>query len=65
MDKKILELLHSRISERITTISESLVGGVAEDYAEYRRLCGVVTGLLTAQREIQDLATKLKETDED
>lgn len=65
MNKKIMELLHARIGERITAISESLVGGVAQDFAEYRRLCGVVTGLLTAQNEIQDLAQNLKDKDED
>ena len=65
MDQKVMELLHKRLGERVATISESLAGGVAKDYAEYQRLCGVVTGLLTAQREIQDLAIQLKETDED
>lgn len=65
MDKKLLELLHSKLAQRAADISESLASGAANDYAEYQRLCGIVTGLLTAQREIQDLATKLKETDDD
>lgn len=65
MDTKLLELLYTKLGQRVSDISESLAAGVATDYAEYQRMCGVVTGLLTAQREIQDLATKLKETDED
>lgn len=65
MDKKILGLLHTKLAQRVADISESLAAGAASDYADYQRMCGVVTGLLTAQREIQDLATKLKEKDED
>lgn len=65
MDKQVLKLLFSKLDERKESITESLAAGAASDYADYQRLCGVVTGLLTAQREIQDLATKLKETDED
>lgn len=65
MDTKILELLLSKLTSRVQGISESLAAGGANDFAEYQRMCGVVTGLLTAQREIQDLAQKLKENDED
>lgn len=65
MDKKILEILNAKLAQRVADMSESLASGAASDYADYQKLCGIVTGLLTAQREIQDLATKLKDTDED
>ena len=65
MDQKVLELLSSKLATRVQEVSESLASGAAKDYAEYQRLCGLVTGLLTAQREIQDLAQKLKDNDED
>ena len=32
--------------------------------AEYQSLCGVIRGLLTAQREINDLLRKVKDRDE-
>ena len=65
MDKKILEILHAKLTQQAADISESLAAGAAQDYADYQRLCGVVTGLLTARREIQDLAQNLKDKDED
>lgn len=65
MDSKILEILNSKLNSRVQDISESLASGAAKDFAEYQRLCGLVTGLLTAQREIQDLAQKMKDNDED
>lgn len=65
MTQQVLELLHRKIEEERKALVENLGDGVAKDYAEYQRLCGVVTGLLTAQREIQDLAKNLKETEDD
>jgi len=32
------------------------VSGAAKDYAQYREICGVIRGLTTTIREIEDLA---------
>lgn len=65
MDDPTLERLKKRLEEERQNIIESLGDGVAKDYADYQRMCGVIRGLLTAQREINDLLRKLKEEDDD
>ena len=65
MDKQILEYLDKKYSEEIKVIEESLGAGVAKDYADYQHLCGVIRGLLTAQREINDLLRKVKDYEDD
>lgn len=60
----VFELLNSKLQDRIQDMEMSLSNGSAKDYAEYRELCGVIRGLRSAQMEVQDLASRLKE-DED
>jgi hypothetical protein len=64
MSDQALELAFKKIENEKKLIIENLADGVAKDYAEYQNLCGVIRGLLTAQREINDLLRKLKD-DED
>jgi hypothetical protein len=64
MDTQVLEYLSGKIKEQVRSIEESLAQGVAKDYAEYQNLCGVIRGLLTAQREINDLSRRVKEHDD-
>jgi len=64
MDSQVLDLLSKKYTEEIRAIEESLGAGAAKDYAEYQNLCGVIRGLLTAQREINDLLRKLKDNDD-
>ena len=64
MDSQILELLSKKFADEIRSIEESLGAGAAKDYAEYQNLCGVIRGLLTAQREANDLLRKLKDHDD-
>lgn len=64
MDTQVLEYLHGKLQEEVRSVEESLAQGVAKDYAEYQNLCGVIRGLLTAQREINDLLRRVKEHDD-
>ncbi len=64
MDTQVLEYLDKKYTDEIKVIQESLGAGVAKDYAEYQNLCGVIRGLLTAQREINDLLRKVKDYDD-
>ena len=64
MDTQVLEYLSKKYSDEIRNLEESLGAGVAKDHAEYQNLCGVIRGLLTAQREINDLLRKVKEHDD-
>jgi hypothetical protein len=65
MDHKILNLLSSKLEERIGLITNDLGNGVAKDYPEYQNQCGVIRGLLTAQADINDLLRRMKEHDDE
>ena len=65
MDRQALEYLNKKYDEEIKVIQENLGTGAVKDYAEYQNLCGVIRGLLTAQREINDLLRKVKEYEDD
>jgi hypothetical protein len=65
MERKVLDHLHSKLEEQRKELVESLADGVAKDYPAYKELCGVIRGLLTAQREINDLVRKLKDYEND
>jgi hypothetical protein len=65
MSDSTLELAFKKIESEKKIIIENLADGVAKDYAEYQNLCGVIRGLLTAQREINDLLRKLKDDDDE
>lgn len=64
MDTQVLEYLNKKLKDEIMVIEENMGQGAAKDYAEYQNLCGVIRGLLTAQREINDLLRKVKEHDD-
>lgn len=65
MSDQALELALKKIESEKKLVIENLADGVAKDYAEYQNLCGVIRGLLTAQREINDLLRKLKDDDDE
>lgn len=50
-----LEVLHRELEELIDSRKDALAFGHAADYAEYRHLAGVITGLTSALERIKDL----------
>ena len=64
MDTQAFEYLQGKLQEEIKVIEENLGRGGAKDFAEYQNLCGVIRGLLTAQRELNDLLRKVKDYDD-
>jgi hypothetical protein len=65
MSNTVMDILQKKLKEQEESHVQALSGGVAQDYASYKELCGVIRGLQTAQREIADLVRKLKENDDD
>ena len=55
---QIFKYLLSDLREKEKVLLESLGGGVANDYASYREMCGQIRGLLYAQSLINDLVRK-------
>ena len=62
--KKALDLLIQQIDANIKQIEEDLGAKSAKSYEEYCNKCGVITGLLTARRNIADLTKNLENSDE-
>lgn len=65
MAKTVFEVLVDRLQESKDSCEESLVGGAAKDYAQYREICGVIRGLNTAIMEVQDLSRNFIGNDDD
>ena len=61
---KYSEYLLRRIRERQETLSRTLSTGSAQDYAQYQRLVGEISGLNFAEQEIVTLHGNLEEIDE-
>ncbi len=50
-----LDILHDELKELIESRKDALAYGHAADYAEYRHLAGVITGLTSALERVKDL----------
>jgi hypothetical protein len=59
-----MDLLIQQIDASIKQIEEDLGAKSAKSYEEYCNKCGVITGLLTARRNITDLTKNLENSDE-
>jgi hypothetical protein len=62
--RQALDLLIQQIDASIKQIEEDLGAKSAKSYEEYCNKCGVITGLLTARRNITDLTKNLENSDE-
>ena len=65
MDTRVLEVISSQIDDQVTAIQEHLGSGQAEDYAQYREMCGKLSGLLIARRITKDLQPNLEQDDDE
>ena len=62
---KALEHLMSQIDSRVLQLQEALADDNARDFAEYKKMCGEVKGLLTARLYIIDLQERVTNDDDD
>jgi len=65
MAKTVFDVLNDKLQEQVRSCEESLVSGAAKDYAQYREVCGVIRGLTSAIREIEDLSRNYMDDDDD
>lgn len=64
MTDKALEHLIKQINDKILQLQEALADDNVKDYAEYKKTCGEVKGLLTARLYISDLQQRLRTSDD-
>ena len=62
--KQALGVLIQQIDDKVKQIEENLGAKTAKDYSEYCEQCGVITGLLTARRNITDLTKNMENSAE-
>lgn len=62
--KQALDLLIQQIDQKVKQIEENLGAKSAKDYSDYCEQCGVITGLLTARRNVTDLTKHMENSDE-
>lgn len=65
MIDKYLKLLSNKIDDKVSQLQMAIADGKADDYAEYKRMCGEVKGLLTARLYIIDLQERVTNDDDD
>jgi len=65
MAKTVFEVLVEKITDQKRSNEEFIRTGAAKDYAAYKEVCGVLRGLDTALREINDLSRIHMENQDD
>ena len=65
MPHQALEYLRNRLKEREQELTAHISSGAVQDFAQYREVCGKLTGLAMAQRELQDVRDMLRKANGD
>ena len=65
MAKTVFDVLKEKLTEQKRSSEEFIQSGAAKDFAEYREVCGVLRGLDTALREINDLSRNYMDDEDD
>ena len=65
MVEKYLKHLIQKVDDKVSQLQISMADGKAEDYAEYKKMCGEVKGLLTARLFITDLQERVTDDDDE
>jgi len=65
MAKTVFEVLVEKITDQKRSSEDFIQSGAAKDYAAYKEVCGVLRGLDTALREINDLSRIHMENQDD
>ena len=65
MIDKYLQHVVSKINDRVLQLQETLADDNVKDFAEYKKTCGEVKGLLTARLFLNDLQHRLQDADDE
>ncbi len=61
MIEDVLSLLKKKIRDQMNELADHLAIGGAKNMEEYRKICGTIEGLAWTEREILDLAEKMRD----
>jgi uncharacterized protein (UPF0297 family) len=65
MAKTVLDVLEEKINVDIDSAVEFLSDGGAKDFSQYKETTGMIRGLNTCLRHIEDLSRKYLEDDDE
>jgi len=58
--EQVLEFLRLELRKYMNEYADNVATGSCQDFAEYKKLCGVIEGLALAEREILDIKDRLE-----
>jgi hypothetical protein len=58
--ERVLEHLRDTLRRIMNEYADNVATGSCQDFAEYKRLCGVIEGLALAERELLDIKEKVE-----
>jgi len=61
---KELEIISGHIDDKVIQLREYLSDGKAENFEDYKRICGEIRGLLVAKGYALDLKQTMEKADE-
>ena len=53
-----LDVLQKKIRERMNDIADAISTGSCKNYDQYQRLCGIIEGLASAERDLLDITER-------
>ena len=56
-------ILRDKIRKMMNDHADGMISAQCADYAEYKRMCGVIEGLAYAERDLLDLTNTLEKGD--
>jgi len=65
MATTVFDVLNDKLTEQKRSSEEFLTSGGPKDFAEYKKVCGVIQGLNIALREVGDLSRNNMEDEDD
>ena len=60
----VIDVLVEQTDDKVMQLKDFLAEGKAENFEEYKRICGEIKGLLTARGYALDLKQRLEQSDE-
>ena len=61
VNEEVLSFLKKKIRDQMNELADHLAIGGAQNMEEYRKICGTIEGLAWTEREILDLAEKMRD----
>ena len=60
----VIDVLVEQTDDKVMQLKDFLAEGKADNFEEYKRICGEIKGLLTARGYALDLKQRLEQSDE-